>query len=140
MAKAEKAKSETQYTASEQYTPEQPTTTTDKLSLSSRDLTHKLGPYKKNPSDSPLATLTHILDCYDHTLKIIQSLDIDPQGITQSSKATQTTLEKLNIVFSNPIKCFSGKSHFLFLMVHTHTLKLLHRGTPFNFYNFFRTS
>ena len=68
-----------------------------------RDLTYKLDPYKKNPSDSPLAALTHILDCYDHTLKILESLDIDSQRITQSSKAIQTTHENFNIVFSNPI-------------------------------------
>ena len=63
--KAEKAKSGTQYTTPEQYTPKQPTTTTDKLnnvftSRTLRDLTYKLHPYKKSPSDSPLTTLTHI--------------------------------------------------------------------------------
>ena len=97
MVKAEKAKSETQYTTSEQYTPKQSTTTTDKLnnvltSRTLRDLTYKLDPNKKNPSDSPLTALTHTLDCYDHTLKILQSLDIDLQRINQSSKAIQTTL------------------------------------------------
>ena len=107
MVKAEKAKSETQYTTPEQYTPKPPTTTTDKLinvltSRTLRDLTYKLDPDKKNPTDSPLTTLTHILECYDHTLKILQSLDIDSQRITQSSKAIQT-LENLNTVFfSNP--------------------------------------
>ena len=75
MVKAEKAKSETQYTTPEYYTPKTPTTTTDKpnnvlTSRTLRDLTYKLEPYKKNPSDSPLATLTNILDCYDLTLKI----------------------------------------------------------------------
>ena len=118
IVEAEKAKSKTQYTTHEQYTPKQPTTTTDKLSnvLTSRilrDLTYKLDPYKKNPSDSPLTTLTHIFECYDHTLKKLEPLDIDSQRITQSLKAIKTTL-----VFSNRIKRFSGKSHFLFLMVH----------------------
>ena len=66
MVKAEKAKSETQYTTLEQYTPKQPTTATDKLnnvltSRTLRDLTYKLYPYKKNPSDCPLTTLIHIL-------------------------------------------------------------------------------
>ena len=82
MVKAEKTKSETQYTTPEQYTSKQPTTTTDNLnnvvtSRTFRDLTYKLDPYKKNPSDSSLTTLTHILECHDHTLKILQSLDID---------------------------------------------------------------
>ena len=80
MVKAEKAKVETQYTTPEHYTPKHPTTTTDKLnnvltSRSLRGLTYTLEPYEKKPSDSPLATLIHILDCYDHTLKILQSLD-----------------------------------------------------------------
>ena len=107
-AKAEKATSETQYTAPGQYTPKPPTTTTDKLnniltSRTLRDLTYKLDPYKKNPTDSSLTTLTHILECYDHTLRILQSLDIDSQRITRSSKAIQKTLESLNLVFSKPI-------------------------------------
>ena len=94
--KAEKTKSEPQYTTIKKDTPKQPTTTTDKLnnvltSRTLRGLTYKLDPYKKNTSDSPLSTLTHILVCYDHTLKILQLLDIDSQRITQSSKAIQTT-------------------------------------------------
>ena len=107
MVKAEKAETETQYTTLEHYPPKPTTTYTDKLnnvitSRTLRDLTYKLEPYRKNPSDSPLATLTHIRDCYDHTLEILQSMDIDSQRNTQSSKAIQTTLESLNIVFSNP--------------------------------------
>ena len=67
IVKAGKAKSETQYTTPDQYTPKQPTTTTDKLnkvltSRTLRDLTYKLDPYKKNPSEYPLAALTHLLD------------------------------------------------------------------------------
>ena len=98
MVKAEKAKSEIQYTTPEQYTPKQPTTTTDKLnnvltSRTLRDLTHKLDPYKKYLSNSPLTTLTHNLECYDHTLKISQSLDIDSQRITQSSKQNKQHLK-----------------------------------------------
>ena len=108
MVKAEKGRSETQYTTPEQNTPKPPTTTTDKLnnvltSRTFRDLTYKLDPYRKNPTDSSLTTLTHFLGCYDNTLKILQSLDIDPQRIAQSSKAIQKTLENLNIVFSNPM-------------------------------------
>ena len=104
LVKAVKAQSETQYTSPEQYTPKQPTTTTDKLnnvltSRTLRDLTYKLDPYKKNLSDSPLTKLTHNLEFYDNFLKLLQSLVIDSQRITQSSKAIQKTLENLNIVF-----------------------------------------
>ena len=106
ITQAEKTKSETQSTAPEQYNPKLPTTTTDKLnnvltSRTLRDLTYKFDPYKKNPSHSPLPTLTHIFECYDHSLKILQSLRIDSQRITQLSKAIQTTLENMS-VFSNP--------------------------------------
>ena len=126
MIKAEKANCETQYTTPEQYTPKQPTTTTDKLnnvltSRTLRDLTYKLEPYKNNPPDSPLAALTYILDCYDHTLKISQSLDIDSQRITQSSKAIQTTLESLNIACLILYNAFQVTFTFFFL--HTHTLQ-----------------
>ena len=65
IVKAEKAKSETQYTSPEQYTPKQPTITVDKLNnvLTSRtlhDLTYKLDPLKKNLSESPITTLSHM--------------------------------------------------------------------------------
>ena len=77
MVKAEKTKSDIQNTTHGQYTPKQPTTTTDKLNnhLTSRTL-------RDLPSGSPLATLTLILDCYEHTLKVLQSLDIDSDRIT----------------------------------------------------------
>ena len=110
MVKAEAARSDTQYTTPENYTPKQPTITTGKpinylASRIHRDINYKLDPYKKNPRESPHATLTHIVECYDHTHKTLQSLDNDSQRITQSSKAIQTTLEQLNIVFrsSNPM-------------------------------------
>ena len=70
------------YTKPEHYTATQTTiTTTDKRSnvLKSRtlrDIINKVDPYKKNPRDFPLTTLTHILQCYAHTYKILQSLDI----------------------------------------------------------------
>ena len=91
LVKAEKARSATQNTTPEQYTPKPPTTTTEKLnnvltSRTHRDLTYKLDPHKKNPTDSSPTTPTHILECYDNTLKILESLDIDSQRITQSSK------------------------------------------------------
>ena len=98
MIKAKAARSDTQYTTREQYYPKQRTITTDKLknvlaSRTLRDINYKLA-YKKNSTDSLFTTLTHILECYNHTLKILQSLDIDSQRITQSSKAIQTSLEK----------------------------------------------
>ena len=80
--------------------------TTDKLtnilnSRTLRDVTHKHGPYKMKPSDSQIKTLTHISDCYDHTYKAMQSLNIDSQRITQSSKGIQASFENLNTLFNS---------------------------------------
>ena len=104
-SKSEQYTKHEHYTRPEHYTPTQTTiTTTDKLTnvLNSRtlcDITYKLDSYKNIPTHSSLTTLTHILECYDHTYKILQSLGIDPQRITQSSRPIQTTLESVNIVF-----------------------------------------
>ena len=67
MVKAEAARSDTQYTTPDQYISKQPTITIGKLktvlaSRTLRDITYKLDPYKKNPADFLLTTLTHILD------------------------------------------------------------------------------
>ena len=87
-----------------QEQPKQPKLTTDKpinilASRTFRDIIYKLDPLKQNPTYSPITKRTHILDCYDHTLKILQCLEIDSQRITPSSKAIQTTLERLNKIF-----------------------------------------
>ena len=100
MVKTEAARYETQYNTPEQYTPKQPKITTDKLnnvlaSRTFRDITYQHDPYTQSPSDSPLTTR------HNHTLKILQSLDIDSQRITQSSKAIQTILKNLSTVFSS---------------------------------------
>ena len=49
-------------------------------------MTILLEPFKRNPSETPITTLTHILHCYDRTNKLLQTLDLDSQRITQSSK------------------------------------------------------
>ena len=48
-----------------------------------RDMTNLLYPYKRTPSETPITTLTHILHCYDRTHKLLQTLDLDSQRITQ---------------------------------------------------------
>ena len=73
--------------------------TPDKLSYvlnnrTLRDMTNLLEPYKENPSETPLTTLTHILHCYDRTHKLLQTLDLDSQRITQSSQAIQSALKQ----------------------------------------------
>ena len=52
-----------------------------------RDVTRLFDPYKRNPSDTPITILTHILHWYDRTHKLLQTLDLDSQRITQSSQA-----------------------------------------------------
>ena len=54
--------------------------TSDKLSsaLNNRTpITNFLDPYKRNPSETPITTLTHILHCCDRTHKLLQTLDLD---------------------------------------------------------------
>ena len=80
--------------------------TPDKLSsvLNNRTLRHitnLLDPYKRNPSDTTITTLTHILHCYDRTHKLLQTLDLDSQRITQSSQAIQSALESITTLFNS---------------------------------------
>ena len=62
-----------------------------------RDHTNLLDPYKRNPYDTPITTLAHIRHCYDRTHKLLQTLDLDSQRITQSSQAIQSALESITI-------------------------------------------
>ena len=66
-----------------------------------RDITNLLDPYKRTPSETPITTLTHILHCYDRTHKLLQTLDLDSQRITQSSQAIQSALESLTTLFNS---------------------------------------
>ena len=76
-----------------------------------RDITNLLDPYKRNPSDTPIITLTHILHCYDRTHKLLHTLDLDSQRITQSSQAVQSTLESITTLFT------STNFHYILLQV-----------------------
>ena len=64
-----------------------------------RDMTNLLEPYKRTSSETPITTLTHILHCYDRTHKLLQTLDLDSQRITQSSQAIQSALEFITTLF-----------------------------------------
>ena len=64
-----------------------------------RDMTNLLDPYKRTPSETPITTLTHILHCYDRTHKLLQTLDLDSQRITQSSQVIQFALEFIITLF-----------------------------------------
>ena len=80
-------------------------TTNEKLStmLNNRtlkDLTQMLDPLKRNPSESPITTLNHLVHCYDRTSKLLQTLDLDSQRITQSSQAIQSALDSMNTFFN----------------------------------------
>ena len=78
--------------------------TPDKLSFvlnsrTLRDITNLLDPYKRNPSETPITTLTHILHCRTH--KLLQTLDLDSQRITQSSQAIRSALESITTLFNS---------------------------------------
>ena len=60
-----------------------------------RDITNLLDPYKHIPSGTP------ILHCYDRTHKLLQTLDLDSQRITQSSQAIQSALESITTLFNS---------------------------------------
>ena len=65
-----------------------------------KNLTQMLNPYKRSPSDSPITTLNHLIHCYDRISKLLQTLDIDSQRITQSSQAIQSALYSMNTLFN----------------------------------------
>ena len=64
-------------------------------------MTNILEPYKRNPSETPLTKLTHIQHCYDRTYKLLQTLYLDSQRITQSSQAIQSALETITDPFNS---------------------------------------
>ena len=98
MVQAEQ-KQNTNHTLRQKNTP-------DKLSSvlnnrTRRDITNLLDPYKRNPSDTPITTLTHILHCYERTHKLLQTLDLDSQRVTQSSQAIKFALESITTLFNS---------------------------------------
>ena len=90
-------KQNTSHTSPIRNTPDKLSSVMNNRTL--RDLTNLLDPYKRNPSETPLTTLTHILHCYDRTHKLLQTLDLDSQRITQSSQAIQSALESITTLF-----------------------------------------
>ena len=66
-----------------------------------RDITNLLDAYKRNPSETPITTLTLIINCYDRTHKLLQTLDLDSERITQSSQAIQSALESITTLFNS---------------------------------------
>ena len=60
-----------------------------------KDMTEKLEPYKSH-NETPLTTLTTLVDHYERTSKLLPSLNLDSQIINQSSQAIQCTLEAFN--------------------------------------------
>ena len=91
---------------SEHKVPSSIKTTPDKLSsvLNNRplrDITNLFDPYKRTPSETSITTLTHILHCYDRTHKLLQTLDLDSQRITQSSQAIKSALESITTLFNS---------------------------------------
>ena len=80
-------------------------TTSEKLSImlnnrTLKDITQKLNPYKRNPSDSKITTLNNLIHCYVRTSKLLQTLDLDSQRITQSSQAIQSALDSTNTLLN----------------------------------------
>ena len=83
-------------------------------------MTNLLETYKRNPSETPITTLTHILHCYDRTHKLLQTLDLDSQRITQSSQAIQSALEIITTLFNSTkssLNSSTGNTKFLIFLL-----------------------
>ena len=66
-----------------------------------REIDLLMEPYKQNSSDSTVTTLTRLVHSDERIHKLLQSLDIDSQRITQSSKTITSTLTSLNNICSS---------------------------------------
>ena len=88
-----------EHTSPIRYTPEKLSSVLQNRTI--RDITQHLDPYRRNPSDSLITTLTHLIHCYHRTNKQLQSLDLDSQRITQSSQAIQSALEPMTTLFNS---------------------------------------
>ena len=51
-----------------------------------REIDYLMEPYKKNSSHSATTTLTQLVHSFERIHKLLQSLDVDSQSISQSSK------------------------------------------------------
>ena len=65
------------------------------------EIDHLIEPHKRSSSDSAVTTLTHLVHSYERIHKLLQSLDIDSQRITQLSKTITSTLTSINNIFSS---------------------------------------
>ena len=99
MVQAEHKTEHKSHTSPIRNTPDKLSYVLDNRAL--RDISNLLDPYKRNPSGPPITTLTHILHCYDRTHKILQTIDLDSQRITQSSQAIQSALESITTLFNS---------------------------------------
>ena len=99
--KAEHKPTTTEHTSPIRNTPEELSSVLNNRTIT--EITHLLDPYKRNPPDNLITTLTHIIHCYDRTHKFLQTLDLDSQRITQSSQAIQSALESITTFFFTPL-------------------------------------
>ena len=99
MVQAEQKTEHKSHTSPSKNTPDKLSSVLNNRTL--RDITNLLEPYKRNSSETSHTTLTHILHCYDRTHKLIQTLDLDSQRITQSSQAIQSALETITTLFNS---------------------------------------
>ena len=97
MVKAEQKSEHKIFSSPIKNTPEKLSSVLNNRTL--RDITNLLDPYKRTPSETPI--ITHILHCYDRTHKLLQTLDLDFQRITQSSQAIQSALESITFLFNS---------------------------------------
>ena len=98
MVQAEQKTEHKSHSSPIQNTPEKLSSVLNNRTL--RDMTKLLEPCKRNSSETPITTLTHILHCYDRTHKLLQTHDLDSQRFTQPSQAIQSALETITTLFN----------------------------------------
>ena len=96
--KAERKPPTTERTSSIRNAPEKLSYVLSNHTL--REIDHLMEIYKRNSSDSAVTTLTQLVH-YERIHKLLQSLDIDSQRITQLSKTITSTLTSINNIFSS---------------------------------------
>ena len=97
--KAERKPPTTEHTSPIRNAPEKLSYVLNDRTL--RKIDHLMETYKQNSSDSAVTTLTHLVHSYERIQKLLQSLDIDSQCITQLSKTIIFTITTINNIFSS---------------------------------------
>ena len=97
--KAERKPPTTEHTSPIRNAPEKLSYDLNNRTL--REIDHLMEPHKQNSFDTAITALTHLVHSYERIHKLLQSLDLDSQRITQSSLRMTSTLTSINTIFES---------------------------------------